>query len=403
MNKENILRNCEDIKKWLFNVRRDFHKTPELSLKEYKTKEKILKYLDEIGIEYKEFSDHTGVMAYIINPMNKLTIGIRADMDALPIQEEANHSYKSINNGVMHACGHDAHITMLLGAIKVLYEDRKNLNVNIKFLFQPAEETLGGARFLVRDKCLENPKVDYMFGLHVMPHLDVGYVETKYGALNANTDSLKISIKGKKAHGAYPENGIDALLASSHIITALQSVISRNISPFNSAVLTIGKIQGGEAQNIICDTITMRGILRTLDKKTRDFLIIRIRNLIEKISEAFGCSGELSIESDGFPAVINDKDMVDIVIENTSKILGKDKFIMKEHPSLGGEDFSFYTENCKGVFFHIGCRNEDKNIIYPLHTPNFNIDENCLVIGTVMHIANVYYFNDKHNLYLKNI
>ncbi|MGL4912569.1 MAG: M20 metallopeptidase family protein [Romboutsia sp.] len=397
MIKNLIIENCKDIQKWLQEIRRDFHKTPELSLEEYKTKDKIIKYLEEIGIDYIDFKDHNGIMAYIVKPQNKITIGIRADMDALPIQEESKEHYKSTTKGVMHACGHDAHMAMLLGACKVLNKIKSTLNVNVKFLFQPAEETLGGAKFLVRDKCLENPKVDYMFGLHVMPHIETGYIETKYGTLNASTDSLKIIIKGKKSHGAYPENGIDALVASSHVVTALQSIISRNISPLNSAVLTIGKIQGGEAQNIICDNITMIGTLRTLDSETRELIINRIKNIIENTSDAFGCKGELHIEEDGFPAVINDKEVVDIIIKNTKELLGKDKFIMRENPSLGGEDFSFYTDDCKGAFFHIGCKSIEKGINYPLHTAQFNIDEDCLQIGTMMHIMNVLYFNKKEN------
>jgi amidohydrolase len=393
MDKENIFRYCKDIESWIIDVRREFHKIPELSLQEYETKEKIIEYLKEIKIDYKDFKNHNGVMAYIINPNNKTTIGIRADMDALPISEDLNHEYRSVNDGKMHACGHDAHIAMLLGACKVLNSMKEKLNVNVKFLFQPAEETLGGAKFLIKDKCLENPNVDYMFGLHVMPHIDVGYIETKYGTLNASTDTLNIVIKGKQSHGAYPQDGIDALLASSHIITALQSIISRNLSPLNSAVLTIGKIQGGDAQNIICEEIKMNGTLRTLDRDTREFMINRIKDVVENIAHAFGCIGKLLIDDDGYPAVINNKEMVDIIIKNTSELLGADKFIMREKPSLGGEDFSFYTQNNKGVFFHVGCKNKNSDKVHSLHTAQFEIDEGCLIIGTMMHIMNVGYFN----------
>lgn len=398
MNKETVLKYCEDIKEWIIDVRREFHKIPELSLEEYDTKEKVIKYLKEIKIEYIDFKEHNGIMAYLINPKNTTTIGIRADIDALPIHEKTNHTYKSINQGKMHACGHDAHIAMLLGACKILNLIKEKLNVNVKFLFQPAEETLGGAKLLVQDNCLENPTVDYMFGLHVMPHIETGYVETKYDTLNASTDTLNIVIKGKKAHGAYPENGIDALVASSHIITAFQSIISRNVSPLDSAVLTIGKIQGGDAQNIICEEINMKGTLRTLDSETRNFMINRIKSIVENISQSFGCKGQLVIDDDGYPAVINDKEMVDIIRYNTKEVLGEGKFIMRKKPSLGGEDFSFYTDNCKGVFFHVGCRNTKRNIIHHLHTAEFDIDEDCLIIGTMMHVMNTLYFNQKNNL-----
>ncbi|CEI71929.1 MULTISPECIES: M20 metallopeptidase family protein [Romboutsia] len=389
---EYIKRRIKDIEPWLIEVRREFHKYPELSLNEYNTKNRILNYLKEMNIEYTEFEKHNGVMAYIIKPENKITIGIRADMDALPINEENEINYKSKNKGVMHACGHDAHIAMLLGACKILNDMKDKLHVNVKFLFQPAEETVGGAKFLVEDRCMKNPDVNYMFGLHVMPYLETGYIETKYNILNASTDSLKIIIKGKKSHGAYPESGKDAIVVASSIILALQSIVSRNISPLDSAVLTIGKIMGGEAQNIICEEVSMNGILRTINKNTRKEMIKRIENIVSDICRAFDCKGEVLWGSDGYPPVVNDDYLVDIVAESTEKLFGKDRFILKEKPSLGGEDFSYYLEECKGVFYHIGCRNSNQEVTQ-LHTSTFNIDERCLEVGTLMHIANVLYFN----------
>lgn len=389
---ENIKRKVTDIENWLIEVRREFHKCPELSLNEYNTKNRILNYLKEMNIEYTEFEKHNGVMAYIIKPENNITIGIRADIDALPINEENEINYKSKNKGVMHACGHDAHIAMLLGACKILNDMKGELHVNVKFLFQPAEETVGGAKFLVEDGCMRNPDVNYMFGLHVMPYLETGYIETKYNILNASTDSLKIIIKGKKSHGAYPESGKDAIVVASSIILALQSIVSRNISPLDSAVLTIGKIMGGEAQNIICEEVSMNGILRTINKNTRKEMIKRIENIVSDICRAFDCKGEVLWGSDGYPPVVNDDYLVDIVAENTEKLFGKDRFILKEKPSLGGEDFSYYLEECKGVFYHIGCRNSNQEVTQ-LHTSTFNIDERCLAVGTLMHIVNVLYFN----------
>ncbi|MGM9533957.1 MAG: M20 family metallopeptidase, partial [Intestinibacter sp.] len=343
---------------------------------------------------YLEYENHNGIVAQIISDKNEITVAIRGDIDALPIEEENDLEFKSTNSGVMHACGHDAHTTILLGACKVLYDMREKLHVNVKFFFQPAEEGFGGAKLLVEDKCMENPKVDYIFGLHVMPHIETGYIETKYNTLNASVDTVTITINGKKAHGAYPENGIDAIFAASQVVSSIQSIISRNLAPVNPVVLTLGKINGGEASNIICDKVVLEGTLRTLNKETRDFVVARLNKIVENTCSALGCKGEVSLDTLHYPAVVNDKDLVDVIKNNAINLFGEDKFIMRENASLGGEDFSFFTENCKGGFFHLGCRNEAKNIISPLHTTTFQIDEDCLPIGVMMHVMNVLNFNE---------
>ncbi|MGL4913477.1 MAG: M20 metallopeptidase family protein [Romboutsia sp.] len=396
MNFNKIIEKEDEIKDWLIQVRRDIHKTPELAMEEYITKEKVKKYLNEIGIEYIEYENHRGIMAYIINENNKETIGIRADMDALPINENNNKPYKSINEGIMHACGHDAHTAMLIGACKLLYDMKDELKVNVKFFFQPAEEGCGGAQYFIKDNCLENPKVNYMFGLHVEPYLEIGTIECKKGVFNANSNSIKILIKGKKAHGAYPDNGIDALVCSAQIITALQSIISRNLSPTNMAVLTLGKIKGGEAQNIICENIQIDGTIRTLNHESKTLMINRTREMIENIATAYNCKGKLIVEDGGYPEVINDESLVDLVKLNTSKFLGENAYIEKEYAAMGSEDFSFYSSDCKSVFFNLGCGNKEEGIISLIHTDKFDIDEKCLSIGTIMHVLNVLYINEKN-------
>ncbi|QJA07825.1 amidohydrolase [Romboutsia sp. CE17] len=393
INIDGIREKSNNIKEWLIDVRRDLHKTPELAMSEYETKEKIKKYLNEIGINYNEFNDNCGIVAHIIKPKSKLTIAIRADMDALPIEEKNNISYKSINKGIMHACGHDAHTAILLGACKLLYEIKDKLNINIKFIFQPAEETIGGARFLIKENCLENPKVDYIFGLHVQSYLKTSFIECRYNTINASANSIKIKVKGKKSHGAYPEKGVDALVASAQIITSLQSIISRDLSPSNLAVITLGKITGGEAQNIICEDVEIEGTIRAITMKDRDFVIKRVKEIVENTAKAYRCEGIFEVDENWYPPVINDKELVNVVKENAENLLGKDNFIIKELPSMGGEDFSFYTQSCKGVFFHLGCGNKEKKITSPLHTSYFDIDEDCLTIGVMMHLMNVMYFN----------
>lgn len=395
MNFQEIINRVNDLNEWIINIRRDIHETPELAMEEFITKTKIKKYLDEIGIEYKEFESHRGIMAYIIKNPSYKTIAIRADIDALPITEQNNKPYKSKHDGIMHACGHDAHTAMLIGACKVLYDIKDDLKVNVKFFFQGAEERFGGAKYLIKDKCLQNPKVDYMFGLHVQSNVEKGYIECKEGTLNASSNSVKIRIKGKRAHGAYPEKGIDALVCAAQVITSLQSIISRNLSPSNMAVLTLGKISGGEAQNIICEDVEINGTIRYLNEESKKFIMDRAKSIVENTSKAYGCKGDIYMESQGYPQVINDKELVDIVKFNSERLLGKDTYKEKAYPSMGAEDFSFYTENCKGVFFHLGCGNDEKGINSLIHTDTFDIDEDCLVIGTSIHVLNVIYFNEK--------
>ena len=393
MIKEDIIKRGKEISDYLIKIRRDLHRTPELAMQEFVTKEKIKKYLDQIGIDYMEFEHHRGLMAYIYRKDAKTTIGIRGDIDALPIEEKKKSEYKSQNKGIMHACGHDAHTTMLIGACKLLYEMKNELNVNVKFFFEPAEEKDGGAKFFVEDGLMENPKVEYMFGAHVQGYLDVGIIESKYGTLNASTNSVLIEVKGKKGHGAYPQNGIDALVAAAQIITSLQSIISRNLAPQDMAVLTLGKIQGGDAGNVICDEITINGTLRTLDNKQREFIVERAAEIVENTAAAYRCEAKFKIKEKGYDALINDKDLIDVVKKNAEEFLGEGSFVFKDYPSMGGEDFSFFTENCKGAFFHIGCANKEKGITSLIHTADFDIDERCLSIGVIMHVLNVLYFN----------
>lgn len=386
---DNILENIKDIKPWLISVRRDLHSTPELGLEEFLTREKIMGYLDEIGIDYTTFDNHTGVMASLIVPNAKKTIAIRADIDALPIIENNNLSYKSIFPGKMHACGHDAHTAILLGTCKVLFQMKESLNVNVKFLFQPAEETVGGAKLLIEDGCMENPKVDYTIGLHVNPDINTGCVELKYDTMNASTDTINIKIKGKQGHSAYPHEGVDAIVCSAHVITALQTLISRNISPNDSVVLSLGVINGGVVGNIICGEVNIKGTLRTLNSNTREFAKKRIIEIVYSTCKSFGAFGSVDIE-EGYMPLINDNFIVDIVKENSIKLLGKDNVLLKKYPSLGAEDFSFFLNYSKGAFYHLGCRNEEKSITAHLHSEDFNIDENCLKIGVALHIMNVF-------------
>ena len=359
---------------------------PELSQHEIRTQAKIMSYLKSWGIECEACAG-TGVVGTIRGREGK-TVGIRADIDALPIKEKCNLPHCSKNYGVMHACGHDAHAAVLLGAAKILKEMEKDLKGNVKLFFQPAEETVGGALRMVKEGCMKNPDVDYVIGLHVQPYVEAGMVELKYGKLNAASDEMKITVKGRHAHGAYPDKGIDAIMIAGHVITALQSLVSRNISPLNSAVLTLGKISGGVKENVIADEVIISGILRTLDDDTRKFAKQKIYEIVLNVAKAFGGEGRADFV-EGYDALINNDEVVDVIKDTAENKLGKEKIIFKEFPSLGVEDFSYFADQCKGAFFHLGCGNKEKGITAPIHNEYFDIDEECLKTGIYLQVENV--------------
>ena len=383
-----IKKRVEEIYDELVAIRRDFHMHPELSQNEFRTSAKICEYLDSWGIEYKSGVADTGVVGLIKGKKSGKTIGLRADIDALPINERNTGNYCSLNQGVMHACGHDAHTTILLGVSKLLKEMEDTLEGNVKLFFQPAEETIGGAQRMVNEGCMKNPDVDYVLGLHVMPYINAGKVELKYGKLNASTDEIKIIIKGKSGHGAYPEKGIDAIMISGYVITAVQSLVSRNISPLNSIVLSLGTISGGVKNNVIADEVIIKGTLRALDNETRSFAKERIKELVSNTAKAFGGEGVAEFH-EGYQALINADEVVDVIKENAEKFIGKENVVFKEFPSLGAEDFSYFSDVAPGGFFHLGCGNSERGITANIHCDDFDIDEECLKTGVFLQVENV--------------
>jgi amidohydrolase len=386
MNIDAIKKSARRIQPWLVEIRRDFHMYPELGKKEFRTREKIGRYLEELGIPFEKIAG-TGVVGFIKGKSPGKVVGLRADIDALAMQEKIDVPYRSKIDGVMHACGHDAHTAILLGAARVLHEMRGTISGGVKIFFQPDEEGSGGAEIMVKEGCMENPKVDYVLGLHVMAYLETGQLETRYGKLNASSDRVLVKIQGKSAHGAYPEKGIDAIVASAHMITALQTLVSRNISPLNSAVLSFGKISGGEVGNSLASEVTLTGTLRTLDRETRKFCKTRIEEIAVKTAQAFGAEAEVNI-SPGYEPLINNDEVVRVVVETGTELLGRENVLFKEFPSLGVEDFSYFLEKAKGAFYHIGCGNKGKNITAPNHNSSFDIDEDCLEIGVQLQVVN---------------
>jgi amidohydrolase len=377
----------ENIESWVIDVRRDLHSHPELGFEEYYTSNKVKSLLKDMGIEYYE-SVQTGVVGIIRGGHSGKTVGLRADMDALPITEENHLPFKSQNPGRMHACGHDAHTAILLGTAKVLSSMKKELHGNIKLIFQPGEETTGGAKPMIEDGVLENPHVDCMFGLHVSNDFPAGSIGIKYNKAYAASDMFDIIIRGKSSHGASPELGTDAIIAAASVASMLQTVVSRNISPLESAVVTIGTINGGTARNVICDRVEMSGIIRTLTPEIRQLALNRVKTIVETAPKALGATGEF-IRHESYTCLINNDSCVDIVKSNGEKILGTDKVHIVKQPQLGVEDFAYFAEAVPSAFFFLGCRKSQNGEVFSAHNPRFDINEACLMTGVKMQVANV--------------
>lgn len=369
----------------LVEIRRDFHRHPELGLEEYRTSAKIKTYLNDVGIKIHQLIGETGIVGLIEGKSGGKTIGLRADMDALPIQEINETDYMSLNPGKMHACGHDVHTTILLGTAFILEHLKDEFKGNVKLFFQPAEETVGGAKTMIEAGCLDNPKVDCCLGLHVRPTLQVGEVGFHYGKCHAASDTLIIKVEGKQAHGAYPQDGIDAIVIASNIILALQTIVSRNLSPFNSAVISLGMIEGGTAGNIVCHEVMIKGTLRTLDLQTRAFMKRRIVEVVENIGRAYGGKAWVEIE-EGYAPLINDGYIVDEVKEVATNVLGEKNIVIFEHPSLGVEDFAYFAQAVPSCFYSLGTSNFKKGIKATLHENTFDIDEEAIKIGVCLQV-----------------
>ncbi|MEH0157186.1 M20 family metallopeptidase [Limibacter armeniacum] len=386
MNIERIKEQADEMLPWLVDIRRDFHMHPELGREEFRTQQKIIEYLEELDIPYTKIAG-TGVVGIIEGAEQGKVVALRGDIDALPIQELSDIPYKSTYDGKMHACGHDAHTTIVLGAAKILKSMQSELKGTVKLFFQPDEESDGGAEPMIKEGCLENPKVDYVMGLHMQPAMKTGTARVKYGHLNAASDTLEVVVKGASAHAAYPEAGVDAIMIAGHVITALQSLVSRNISPLNSAVVTLGTIRGGTKHNVIANEVRMDGTLRTLDPETRQFCYRRLQEIVSNTAKAHGGEGEV-IFKPGDTALINHDEAVDVAKANAELLLGKENVTLKEQPSLGVEDFAYYLEKTSGAFFHLGCGNEEKKTTAGAHTGWFNVDEDCLPIGVALQVMN---------------
>jgi amidohydrolase len=361
-------------------VRHHLHAHPELSYKEFETSAFIQQKLNEFGIPF-EIKATTGVIGLIKgkNP-TKRVIALRADMDALPITEENSVDYKSTNNGIMHACGHDVHSSCLLGAAKILNELKDEWEGTIKLIFQPGEEkNPGGASILIKEGVLENPAPQAIFALHVHPTLETGKLSFRSGMVMASADELYFTIKGKGGHAAAPQATTDTILIAANLITSLQQIVSRNNNPFNPSVLSITSVQGGYTTNVIPSEVKLMGTFRAMNEEWR----FKAHELITKIATdvVHSMGGEIDIKIDvGYPFVLNDKPLTDAARKKAQDYMGLTN-VEETELRMGAEDFAYYTHQIPGCFFRLGAGNKAKGITSGVHTPTFNIDENAIEIG----------------------
>lgn len=377
-----FLEEAKAIKKELVAWRRDFHENPELGFEEWRTSGVIKEFLKSEGIPYTEVAK-TGICAVIKGGQEGKTIALRADIDGLPIQDKKNCDYKSKVEGKMHACGHDAHTTILLGAAKLLNKYKSELKGNVKLLFEPAEETVGGSRFMIGEGVLENPKVDGIIGLHVNEALSAGEIKIKKGVVNAASNPFKIKVKGKGGHGAEPHNAVDPIVMASHLVLALQPLVSREISPVNPAVITVGSINGGYAENVIPDEVTLKGIIRTMTTEDREYAKKRLEEITKSITTAFRGDYEIEIQ-ESYPCLYNNDDMVDLVSEAAVKIIGKENVKEQLAPFMGVESFAYFAMERNAAFYFLGIGNKERNIVSPIHNALFDIDEDSLPVGVAI-------------------
>lgn len=387
MRSEEFLEAARSIAPWIVEVRRHIHRNPELGRAEFETADYIEGKLEELGIEHRRLG--TAVLGLIRGALPGGVVALRADIDALPVEEETPVEYRSRKPGIMHACGHDAHTAILLGAARLLAEGRAALPGGVKLFFQPDEEGDGGAEAMIAAGVLEDPRVDRVFGLHVMPYLEVGEIETKKGALNGSSSTLYITVRGKGSHGAYPEQGIDAVLIASAIVVSLNTLVARFVSPLDQAVLTVGSIHGGTRSNIVADEVRMEATLRTTDDGIRDLLEARVRSVVEGVAASFGGSGSVDIQH-GYRALVNHDAEVELVARTAEELLGPGALRWKEKPSMGVEDFSFFLKERPGAFYHLGCGKGPAESRAPLHSSRFELNEDCLPLGAALQAALVF-------------
>lgn len=385
---DTLRKHIDDILPQLVQLRHDLHSAPELSYQEHRTSERVCRELASLDIRFKHgYAGGTGVLAHLPATVKGSTkaVALRADMDALPIEERTGKPYTSTTPGVMHACGHDGHTTILLGVARVLSRIQRPRPVTL--IFQPAEEGGGGGERMCAEGCLLGdeagglgPPVERIFGLHGWPSMTVGHVATKPGPLLASTDDFDVIIRGVQSHAAYPHLGRDPIVAAAQVVTSLQTVASRTMDPSDACVVTVGQIEGGTANNIIPETVRMTGTVRTLRPETRELAGKRVRQIIESVAASHGCRAEITWQ-DGYPATINDPGATNLFFSVARESLGDQRVGVTPHPTMGGEDFSYYGRHVPACFFLLGLKPADAAAYPSLHQPEFDFNDDAIPTG----------------------
>ena len=367
-------------------LRREIHSHPELSDREEQTSALVCRELERLNIPYTVLPGMHGVVGMISSGREGPTVALRADMDALPIQEQTGLAFASQKEGVMHACGHDVLTAVLLGTASVLAENKALFRGNVKLFFQPAEEGVGGAKRMIAAGCMENPHVEAVFGLHSAPRLPAGKIGTKPGWTSASSDEIKIRVHGKSAHGASPDEGVDAIYIASQLVVALYGLMARRVRGTDSIALNVGKFHAGNANNIICECAELEAMYRTFRADTRQRMKQEICDLVHSLCKGFGGWAEITIE-EGYDGHANDADRTRRLMELSRELMGEDAFVLRETPDMGTEDFCYFGQKAPAVFFDLGTGSAPGHPVMPLHSSRFTVDEDALYYGILMEAA----------------
>jgi IAA-amino acid hydrolase len=384
MHLKTLLDEAQSHREWIAGIRRELHRIPELGYQEVKTSQLIRRTLDELGIPYRHPIAGTGVLATLGDGAGPC-VALRADMDALPICEQADVPFRSSIDGKMHACGHDCHVSMLLGAARVLKRRENELHGTVKLLFQPAEEGGAGGLRMCQEGALEAPKVERIFGLHVWPSLPTRSIGSRTGTLLASAGSVAITISGKGGHAAMPHMTADPVVTAAKVICELQTIVSRELDPLESGVVSITTMHGGEAFNVIPPAVKLTGTIRSLTAKGMAFLEERVRAISTHIAAANRCEARFEF-MDAYPPTVNDGHCWQLA-QTLGRALFGEGSVQELMPVMGGEDFAYYTERIPGCFVALGVRNESQGAVHSVHHPMFKADEDALPLGAALHAA----------------